>query len=380
MIEKFVFIDPKYDLFDPIKQTENYNDFIQYVTEYAKAYGYTFDPNSKELFTSPGRRSPIFKFKNDFFKLINNKNSITNWVDIENEYYNELKTIIRSNNIDVSIEKVKQLNKEFGLIKELFENYLLEEVCQKIDFENFENPKNYFEIYDVLVPNLSHPYLNLNGLSEKNFLNEFSFKEDKEEIKSYIKSNSSETHKFYKSYLLSFNYTPTIHAHKFLLDKKQNYDFYINYIHGKIGDPDNPINFGFGDETDKDYKMIEDLNDGEFLKNFKSFQYSNTTNYNDLFSYIEEDKYQVYILGHSCGLSDRVLLNAIFEHKNCRSIKVYYHEKGDDDNYTEIVQNISRHFNDKKVMRRKIVSKPYCKALPQNLRFKALEDLKNETS
>ena len=109
-------------------------------------------------------------------------------------------------------------------------------------------------------------------------------------------------------------------------------------------------------------------------KNFKSFQYSNTKNYDDLLRYIDSEKFQVYILGHSCGLSDRVLLNTIFEHNNCRSIKVYYHEnKKGTDNYTDIVQNISRHFDDKEIMRRKIVNKELCTPLPQNTRFKKFE-------
>ena len=76
-------------------------------------------------------------------------------------------------------------------------------------------------------------------------------------------------------------------------------------------------------------------------------------------------------MGHSCGLSDRTLLNTIFEHENCRSIKIYYHEKKNEkgkvtgDNYTEITQNISRHFNNKKLMREKIVNKTLCEPLPQ---------------
>jgi hypothetical protein len=71
-------------------------------------------------------------------------------------------------------------------------------------------------------------------------------------------------------------------------------------------------------------------------------------------------------MGHSCGLSDRVLLNTVFEHKNCKSIKIFFHEQENGiDNYTDIVQNISRHFDDKKLMRSKIVNKLLCEPLPQ---------------
>lgn len=65
------------------------------------------------------------------------------------------------------------------------------------------------------------------------------------------------------------------------------------------------------------------------------------------------------------------MLNTIFEHKNCCSIKIYYHQKDNNtDNYLDIVKNISRHFKNKSSMRRKIVSKEISTPLPQNLRFK----------
>ena len=69
-------------------------------------------------------------------------------------------------------------------------------------------------------------------------------------------------------------------------------------------------------------------------------------------------------------------MNKIFEHHNCRSIKVFYHKfdepksDGREDNFTEIIQNISRHFNKKEMMREKIVNKSLCQPLPQTVRFK----------
>jgi hypothetical protein len=157
-----------------------------------------------------------------------------------------------------------------------------------------------------------------------------------------------------------------------ILNQDDRINSKINYIHGELQNKkENKINFGFGDEMDDDYKVIENFNDNEYLKNFKSFQYLQNNNYDNLLRYIESEKYQVIILGHSCGLSDRTLLNTIFEHENCRSIKPYYYEiKNEEgkvigDNYTEIIQNISRHFNDKVKMRSKVVNKTLCKPLPQ---------------
>ena len=71
-------------------------------------------------------------------------------------------------------------------------------------------------------------------------------------------------------------------------------------------------------------------------------------------------------MGHSCGNSDRTLLNTLFEHENCVSIKPYYYQKEDgSDNYLEIVQNICRNFTDMKLMRDRVVNKTYCEPLPQ---------------
>ncbi|RMZ61332.1 hypothetical protein D1632_00110 [Chryseobacterium nematophagum] len=32
-------------------------------------------------------------------------------------------------------------------------------------------------------------------------------------------------------------------------------------------------------------------------------------------------------MAHSCGNTDRTLLNTIFEHENCVSVKIFYHQE-----------------------------------------------------
>ena len=122
--------------------------------------------------------------------------------------------------------------------------------------------------------------------------------------------------------------------------------------------------FGFGDEIDDDYKSIENLNNNIYLENIKSIKYLETDNYKRLLEFLNSEEYQIYIFGHSCGISDRTLLNTLFEHKNCSSIKPFYHKKDDGfDNYSDIVKNISRNFNIKPIMRDKVVNKEYCEPL-----------------
>ena len=60
------------------------------------------------------------------------------------------------------------------------------------------------------------------------------------------------------------------------------------------------------------------------------------------------------------------MFKEIFEHPNCLSIKLFYHKKANsEDDYTEKTYELYRHFSDKNIMRKKIVDKQKCKAMPQ---------------
>ena len=181
-----------------------------------------------------------------------------------------------------------------------------------------------------------------------------------------FKSEPTNNAKYPKAYmlperimLLSFNYTKT--AKKYL---KQDVDvFSLNNIHGVIESPDSMI-FGYGDEFEDKYKKLQNLNHNECLKNIKTIRYQESDNYRKVLEFTESAPYQVYIMGHSCGNSDRTLLNTIFEHKNCISIKPYFYQKQDGtDSYIDLVQNISRNFTDMKLMRDRVVNKTYCETL-----------------
>jgi hypothetical protein len=340
---------------------ENFNDFKSNLTEYCKENSYRFNEVNLVAFAKgESRIVKFFQFNSDFFKTINKKNS-QDWVDIENEYYYQLKKIIKSECLDVSKSKedwsneqriqVETLNNEFELVKKLLEEYL-----NKIDKIQRTNDSilKHFELIKI---------------NEEKYLTEFS-KQDRRELEDFQNKYISERVKGKEitTYCLNFNYTQTINKYIDASLKEGEYRKYgiINnlHIHGRLNDKNNKINFGFGDEMDDDYKAIENLDDNEYLKNFKSFQYLQNSNYKILLDFIDSDKFQIFIMGHSCGLSDRTLLNTIFEHNNCRSIKVFYHQRKDgNDNYTEIIQNISRHFNKKKLMREKIVNKMLCEPL-----------------
>ncbi|MDR2906810.1 MAG: bacteriophage abortive infection AbiH family protein [Bacteroidales bacterium] len=150
--------------------------------------------------------------------------------------------------------------------------------------------------------------------------------------------------------------------------RKKNTETGIIHIHGELKNEKNSIIFGYGDEIAEEYKAIEKKNDNRFLENIKSIRYLETDNYKRLLDFINSDKYQIFVMGHSCGISDRTLLNTLFEHENCVSIKPFYYEYKDENgeiknDYSDKVRNISRNFTDKKVMREKVVNEAYCEPL-----------------
>ncbi|WP_343328320.1 AbiH family protein [Polaribacter staleyi] len=357
------------------KNIENFNDFDTLMnTSVSRDISYKRDTLFAE---NKFLRRVLLKVKNDFFILINSKNYIENWVDIENEYYLQLKKIVNLPKLQITKseedhliekkEKVEKLNKEFEEVKNLLIKYLKEKVLLKFNIEKITTKEAFLEMYKIFKPNSS---LNDNKWDTR----EFSTFSDSEHISKIYKDEKVNNKIHCYSYIVNFNYTDSSHLYFLETYDGTMENGNINSIHGEIDSENFKPVFGFGDEMDEDYQLIENIDDNKYLEFFKSFQYFQNNNYDQLLSTIDSEKFQVIILGHSCGLSDRVMLNTIFEHKNCRSIKIYYHQKEDgSDNYLDIVKNISRHFKDKPSMRRKIVSKEYSSPLPQNVRFKKIE-------
>lgn len=67
-------------------------------------------------------------------------------------------------------------------------------------------------------------------------------------------------------------------------------------------------------------------------------------------------------MGHSCGLSDRTMFKEIFEHQNCKSIRLF-HYNGD---FHDKTINVSKHFSNKGHMRKLIVDRKASDAFPQS--------------
>lgn len=267
-----------------------------------------------------------------FFKEICDSVETKGWVDVENVFYKHLCKDI------ISDDYPQKLNDDLDVIRQDLIEYLSE--LQSTTIAIKDNIKNKiiepFKDEDISIESMPI-YL---------------------DFKSQISFTANNIKYPTRIMMLNFNYTSL--ADKYLPD---NNDDIVNHIHGSLSNPDSII-FGYGDELDENYKTILNKNDNEYLRNIKSIKYLESPNYRKLLEFIESSPYQIYIMGHSCGNSDRTLLNTLFEHKNCVSIKPFYHKKSDGtDNYIELVQNISRNFTDMKLMRDRVVNKTYCEAL-----------------
>lgn len=344
--------------------------------------------------------------KNEFLKTITEHGNLKNWVDIENEYFISLKEIVLKKTW-LNTETIK-LNENFLLIKTYLESFLYDEFKNKSKNAGIKTIQKISEIlfshliYHEFTAYGKDQYVNeitqeLNNMVEHSNNRASSYiRREHVDLFSDVTFNDNNgkyilnTEKLYKYLLnpslssifrdfkptktlfLNFNYTQTeLEYTKNRLFKENEIE--VNHIHGTLNNNQNPIIFGYGDEIGKDYALLEEENNNNLLENVKSIRYLDTDNYKKLLEYIDSDKYQVIILGHSCGNSDRTLLNTLFEHENCVSIKPYYYQYTNDkgeikDNYSDIVRNISRSFTDKKSMRDKVVNKTYTTWFSSNVK------------
>ena len=275
-----------------------------------------------------------------FFETILQSIETKGWVDIENDYYQTLKNSIDSPRCDYN---VIELNKQLSFLQNKLVEYL-----KTIGTSELKNDLN-----GEIVENFNPADFSMEG--KKRALRSIGL-ENYELAELSNKPYKQQKLRPKRTMLLSFNYTGTAKMY-------DGNNIELNFIHGDLEHPENII-FGYGDELDKNYQDILDKNNNEFLRNVKSVKYLETRHYHELLEFLLSAPFQVLIMGHSCGNSDRTLLNTVFEHENCVSIKPFY-RKWDDgrDNYLELVQNISRNFTNMKLFRDRVVNKEQCKTM-----------------
>lgn len=366
--------DTEYPYLPPYKEKITYKELVKIIYDYNQ-----ININQKIQ----------FKINNKFLlHLFAKCNKELAWVDIENEYYKFLSYYLNPTEFKYNYGTIDTLNNDFDVIKAELEIYL-ESVISNSNISAYK-----------LIKNTIYSSFKLKDMVEKARMK--IVLQESEKIKQYFDKDvnpddykiSKKTIPWVEQYRIQYqyenfdlmDYLPDEKIENKYLDLKPDSILFLNFnytnleklyckhkdfksevihIHGELKNKDNPMIFGYGDELEENYHTLENLKDNAYLENIKSIQYLAADNYKKLLNFVQSDEFQIIILGHSCGNSDRTLLNTLFEHENCVSIKPYYYRYKDKetreikDNYSDIVRNISRSFTDKKSMRDKVVNKTY---------------------
>ncbi len=218
------------------------------------------------------------------------------WSDIECVYYDILTNLNnksymrRTYNIARDYTDVIELNQDFNKIKQWLCQYLKEEEAKFVFIEN----------YDHFFDNLKRK----------------------------------------DSVILNFNYTKTVREYI----KNRDFDIDLIHIHGELSNPDNPIIFGFAAGNEESKKLLTE-NNNNYVLNIKKFNYLFTNNEEKLKKHLEESpEFNVFILGHSCGISDKLILSQILNSKGIYKIYPFYFK--DRDGYFDTMVNIDRIIDD----------------------------------
>lgn len=237
----------------------------------------------KDIKRNVQSRDNFLKTKNRLFKILIKKTTLLNWCDIEKEYFLALSKIGKE-----VYRSAKELNLDFEVIKKYLSEYLkLEEArCNQLN-----------------------PYSNL-------------FRKVKYE----------------RTLILNFNYTNTVKSYLQNDAKSQ-----LVQIYGEIDSIVNPIIFGYAADNSEARKLLH-FEDKEFMRNIKKHNYKRTQEESRLRNYLQENnEIVVSVLGHSCGISDKLILNQIFNHENIAEIRVFYYKEHE--HYFETQVNIDRIMN-----------------------------------
>jgi len=298
LIKKGVFEKLEYNKLFGVKVNDQ--DLQRLIVQYQR------DNNSKNFIDL------LFENTNVIKELISNKflgklfaNQYENWFDIEQAYFTELINIFqkskdsKSSKFNESEKKeIYELNENLKEIKELLVKYL----------KNINTKTRIAELF----------FEDLNDTLES-YCND-RFKD--ENTKAILEGRKKVLPNFY---IVNFNYTNTIQSYFPTLPAK------LNYVHGSLYNKD--LIFGYGNDKHRKYGEIKDSGEDEYLKYFKTFEYTNNQNYSNVYREALDffNDYDVAILGHSLGQTDKTLLKEILDNPKCQRIHLYKRSDLNDD-------------------------------------------------
>ena len=171
--------------------------------------------------------------------------------------------------------------------------------------------------------------------------------------------------------IINFNYTNILDKlYSDLIDPTAN----IVHLHGQLNDLDNKIIFGYAADYDES-NLLQKKNDNEYLKNIKRLRYKDWDNFDRIREYLKENKQKdisIHILGHSCGISDKLILSEILEQEAVQRIYVYYYETVQ--KFGESVTNIDRIVRDQEILN-KVANFKISSRMPQKKDFRKISEI-----
>jgi hypothetical protein len=208
-------------------------------------------------------------FSNYFFKSLLENMALENWCDIETKYFDELKTVDEKEDYR---NNPTNLNDQFHVLEEYLSEYLKTQ-------STHQSIESYRVLFDLI--------------------------------------NSSDT------LIINFNYTDTL--------KRLYGDSILNskviHLHGELEYKDNPIIFGYA-AIEEDMDLFRKKGSVEYMRNIKQIRYKRTSNEKTIIQYLEDtEEINISIFGHSCGLSDNLILRNLFCNPKVVSIRIFYYKE-----------------------------------------------------
>jgi len=292
-MSNIIIIGNGFDLAHGLKS--NYPSFIKELTNSLLSDGndifkskFTDITNYEQLVESLNSNTRALRLqqKDRFLGLLLKDMALKNWCDIEEVYFQQLLQIAFSG---TDFDGVIDLHQQFNKLKIKLQDYLLNESESK--------KSNKIDQYENFFYNI----------------------EPRETL------------------ILNFNYTNTVTKYKGVFNRIP-----VAHIHGELFSELNPIIFGYAADNIQSRKLIDKKN-REYMRNIKKHCYKRTNIEVTLQKFLNKSRITVYLLGHSCGLSDKLILNQIFNHKNVAKISLFYFEEHE--NYFDQQVNIDRIMN-----------------------------------
>lgn len=237
-----------------------------------------------------GRTLFKINYKSDLLRSVIKKlKSFQGWVDIEKEYYVQLQN---------SINNPKQV----GLLNSAIQ-YITNSLCDYIT-------KVQSDFSEASWPQIPESY--------------------REAIKNLLLLPLSDIpphhrEEYIETIYVNFNYTNTLD--NYLKIESYNPNIRAINIHGQASEKN--IIFGFGDALGEQKRIFKESENDLIFKNIKQLEYPTRNEYEKLKNIIEAKPYDLFIFGHSCGLSDAHLISDLIEHPNCKKIKLGHYNEED---------------------------------------------------